>query len=268
MTEQLYYIDKNNNILNLYNESPYGFEGEQGMGNTGLELQTQSYPFEDGGYYLGNKAGEREFQLGIGIHGCTTGLLQQYRRELFQRLSRRYAPGSIRRIPQEGITRQIDCWLVGGPDGSSAELLGPPSAVVMLTFRAPWPYYYDPNEVNLSTCDFASCSGTSVNNEGDVYTWPVITFSNMSNLVNPRLDLGDKYIEFDYTFASGTLVLDTTMGHKTCWLNGSTAVSYLGYITPGSQIFALEPGVNIIVFSCDSGDADISITWTEWYEVL
>jgi hypothetical protein len=238
------------------------------MANVGLALQTQSYPFEDGSYYLGAKAGSREFQLGVWIYGSTYGLIQQYRGELFRRLSRRYAPGSIRRVTSEGLTRQLDCWLTSGPVGSNDEIVAPPVGVASLGFEAPWPYWYDPSADNLVTADFGATSGVSCNNEGDVDTWPIITISSISSLVNPTFTLNGHSIEFDYTFTSGTLVIDLRRGQKTVYLNGDETTSYLGYITRDSLLWDLPPGNNSVVLSSGGGAGAVSIDWTEYYEVL
>ena len=268
MAEQTFYIDSVARSLNMWNKTPYHVVSERGMANVGLTIQTQSYPFEDGSYYLGAKAGNREFQLGLWIYGTTYGLIQQYRGELFRRLSRRYAPGSIRRVTSEGITRQIDCWLTSGPIGSNDEIVAPPVGVVSLGFEAPWPYWYDPSADNLVTADFGATSGISCDNEGDVDTWPIITISSMSGLVNPSFTLNGETIEFDYTFPSGTVVIDLRRGQKTVYLNGDTDISYLGYITRDSILWSLVPGVNTVVLLSGGRTGTVSIDWTEYYITL
>lgn len=265
MAEELYYIDNPGNIRNLWDANPYRFVAEQGTGEVGLNVYEQVLPFEDGAVERGNGVGPREFQIGINVYGDTLALVEQRIGQLHRWLSRRYGPGSIRRVRSDGVKRQIDCRKIAGPVGSSTETLDAPVSTIPLTFRASWPYWYDPDADDYVTCSFAACSGVSVTNGGDVATYPVITISDMVNLEDPCLTLGAEKIEFDYTFASGTLVLDLSIGVKTCKI-GST--SYLGYITADSVLFDLEPGLNYVAFSCASGSGDVRIEWTEWFELL
>ena len=90
----------------------------------------------------------------------------------------------------------------------------------------------------------------------------------MSGLVNPTFTLNGEDIAFDYTFPSGSLVIDLRRGKKSVYLNGDETISYLGYITRDSILWSLAPGSNTIVLSSGGGSGTVSIDWVEYFESL
>lgn len=241
-------------------------------------------PYLDGARLRGSYVAERKVAVALGIVKSTPGALQEAVAALQSQLSpkRIVDPTSehftLRVVTLDGRTRDVD----GLFTLADVQYDGPCYARVSLTFHAPNPFWYDPEEHEESlslpagtgagfplsfSVSFAS---TTIDghiypvNGGDVEVWPVIRVTGPAD--NPALTNvttgkkveitqaqdTDDYIEID--MENGTVMFyDASLG---------TLTSILKNISADSEFWSLAVGENDIhVVAENASGGSITLSW-------
>lgn len=106
----------------------------------------------------------------------------------------------------------------------------------------------------------------SIINVGDVETGTIIKIFAVGTVANPIIyDVMKKeHMKLNFTMqASDTIIINTNVGEKGITLvrNGVSS-NLLGQMEKDSSWFVLVPGDNVFAFTCDSGEANLQITFT------
>lgn len=246
--------------------------GLRGLGVVRAEVPSARVPYTPGLAVLGDPyTPAREVQIGLqilGQDGDTAPDWTAYNRQMARNCSAYKESGkmgSLRITEADGVTRQVDCWLVEWPD---PERQGPFFGSVAPVFWCPEPWLYDPTLRSESLAlsgdggiifpitypiTFTSTTVDAYifpDNQGDVPTWPMlringpganikidnITTANVFQLTaggGVTLDVGD-YVTIDMENATVT------------WydLSAGTTTSVIAKLSDASEFWELMRGVN------------------------
>ena len=106
----------------------------------------------------------------------------------------------------------------------------------------------------------------SIINSGDVDTGIIIKLFATGTVVNPTIYNVFKKTSLKLNLTmlpSDTVVINTNVGEKAIELiRDGVTTNALGYMARNSTWFILESGDNVFTYECDSGTADLQITFT------
>lgn len=166
--------------------------------------------------------------------------------------------------PDGSTVRGIDCWCTNVSDLQED---GPYAGVVDVTFMAPYPFWYDPNGLVTTAISGTAASGASfpwtfpitftdgnvdsdasVENAGDVETWPKIRIYGPGD--NPDVDndtTGKTWSCTQTMDANDYIDVNMQLGTIYFWDNsGGTYTSILSTMDAGAQFWPLIKGDNTI----------------------
>jgi hypothetical protein len=290
MTYRIKFYDPNG-IEYALNDEVHSFlvpNGMMGFGKARSTAAATRIPYRDGVERLGGPyTPAREMEVAIEIMHTSLANWAAFNRNL-QRGMSAYVDedelGTLRVVTPDGLTRDIDCWVVEWGD---PEMKGPVDGVVIPVFWAPSPWFRDPTAVSDSIglpadTGFSipltvpvSLAATDVDgyinitNSGDVPTWPVIRITGPSDdptIVNDTtgktmaitqdLDAGD-YIEIDMENA-------TVQWYD---LSADTTTNIIETISDGSEFWPLVRGNNSLHITAESAvGGAIIVTFYNLYE--
>ncbi len=222
----------------------------------------------------------RTLILPIVVQGTDPTDLRTKLRDLNVAMDPMRGAGRIKNAGPDGTTRVVECWL---QDGLAAdENMNSTSARtwqrLSLQFFCEEPYWLDDSptsetiEYQTTTATFfpffplrlssSSVFGsTTINNTGDVDTYPRWTITGPGSSFYIKNLTTDKTIEIDLTLSAGeTLTIDTKPGVSTVRLNDGT--NQFGSLSALSSLWPLVPGSNSVQLEMSSADVNSSFSYS------
>lgn len=263
--------------------------GMRGFGVLRTEIASARRPYRSGALRLGTPyTPPREMQIALEIIHDSYAEWDAYQRAMRRAVSAykdTNSLGTLRIVRPDGVVRCIDCWLVEWPD---PEMDGPLCGVVLLTFWAPDPFFYDPVPRKVS---FQLTSGglafpvafsvtfTPMNidtrlcpyNAGDVETWPVLVIYGPGT--NPAIENETTHQKIAITQemdAGDHITINMDAGTIT-WYDASEQEenNIIENISDESEFFPLVRGENVLRCTMESAvSGGITCTFYERYESL
>lgn len=185
-----------------------------------------------------------------------------------------YYKNDTRDVYIEGMVELIECDLFtnkqiaqvsiicGKPYFKSLDTLITSFSNVTSYFEFPFSVSSNGMEISAITTDIQK----SIIYTGDIDTGVVITLFATGTVVNPVIYDVSRNTQFKLNMTlnnADTVIINTSVGEKSVQLLRAGVYSNaLGYMTPDSEWFTLEAGDNIYAYKCDSGDANLQITFT------
>lgn len=141
----------------------FGITNWSGLSNTGLNIQTQQVPFEDGGVFLDALMEQREIEVTVAIYdGNNLALRYEKKRELISALNPKLGEGTLI-YTNDFLSKQIRAVpqipLFENKNSNDAGTLK-----ASVAFSCPNPYWEDTEETEVTITE----TGVIINNEGDV----------------------------------------------------------------------------------------------------
>lgn len=250
-TETITWIDPDGDELALVD-----LRGITGRGLPPVDFQDLIVPLQAGSSFRSVRDQARDLVIPVILSGDTK---TEHRTNL-RAAARMFHPGDDPGILQvdtvDGLTRQIDAWYV---DGFQWLEEFPDYMIPSLLFRAVDPYWRDAEWIQadyatgtvatffpvfplrLSSSEvFASAT---IDNDGDVETWPVWTVTGPGSGLVLRNLTTDTLLSLDETLGAGeSVVIDTTPGVKTVTLNDGS--NLFASLSDDSELWALAAGSN------------------------
>lgn len=204
----------------------FGITNWSGLSNTGLNIQTQQVPFEDGGVFLDALMEQREIEVTVAIYdGNNLELRYQKKRELISALNPKLGEGTLI-YTNNHLSRQIKAVpqipLFENKNSNDAGTLK-----ASVAFSCPSPYWEDLEETEVI---LTRGGGISVDNKGDV---PVsvkidIETSNLTGfyIINQEIR---KKIRIEQTLTSN-IEINTGVGKKTVYEKYRKYFLQLGFV--------------------------------------
>lgn len=233
----------------------FGITNWEGLSNTGLNIQTQQVPFQDGGVFLDALMEEREIELTVAIQDNNNlELRYQKKRELISALNPKVGEGTLI-YTNDYLSRQIKAVpQIPIFENKNSNDAGTLKASVV--FTCPSPYWEDVEETSVF---FGIDKLPIIKNDGDVPTQLKIYFFT-GNVINPTLYnmTTNKKVKFDGTL-NKNLYIDTNIGQKQAYSNDIryNIAKYCGqinkviYIKTLSKFYAVT---NNFILSSYDGD--------------
>jgi hypothetical protein len=270
------------------------FLGEEGFGLEGLTVEEMSVPFEDGAKEIGTYLPPRKMSLVIGFMHTSASLLKAFEDQYRHNLRPSRGTGVLRRVTDDGRTRDIVCRVTHFPKSSGGRR-GPLRVDRAISFRASNPYFFDPVQ-QVKSFALASPGGAAfpaafadpggwefsestvdshvlVNNVGDIPSWPEILVNGPGR--NPEITNETSSKVFKLT-ATGDLILDTgdwvriNMQEGTIQLHDEsegTTVNIIERMTDDSEFWPLLQGENQVhVTMADVTTGSIILSYYLWYD--
>lgn len=280
-SEELYWIEPTGVIHNLNQDLPkMGVRpGKMGFGLPPIELITEQVPSRPGTRHRRTKILPR--QLDIPLH-FTEPTYEEFKAKLNSIENWFYpdpekGPGILRITNAQGITKEINAYYQSGLQGNeSLDSTGYNWQDAVITLLAPDPYFrstaaitivYTLGEpatffpllpIRLTRTDIFS--DPSVNNTGDVPTYPIWTIYGPATnitLVNSSLS-PVRTIEIAYTLLEGeTITIDTREDMR--WVLKNDGTNLYGFLTNTSFLWPLVKGVNNLQIELENSTAASSV---------
>jgi hypothetical protein len=202
------------------------------------------------------------------------GLRSQIR-DLVAKMHLAKGEGRIRVTDSGGSARDLDCRCIGGFEALDGQL-GPTSAVLPLTFKAPDPYWQDATVSSgsssqatqaaewlpilpLTLVDTNIFDAPTITVTGDVEAWPIWTLTGPFTSVTIENTTTDKSWTLTFTASSSeTIIMDFTTGNKSI-TRVNTGNSLLANFS--GAMWPLAAGANALSISATGAD---SVTLVEW----
>lgn len=237
-------------------------ESFAGQGMPPITYITQRGPFQHGETVLDYRLNARTITYIHGRGGCDRSAYWAIRADMLNHLrpNRQTAggmsPGRLRKILPDGTKRDIDAWIMAGPEFAARQIDRWRETTVReaLRFYCPDPTFYDPDLVDVDLTG-GFCTGlifpfefpfVFCNTEGLVTTdsitytgtwlaYPTITITGPLDKLLIRNITTDEKLEFDYFIPAGqSLTIDLAYGVKT--VTDSTGTNRIGTLTTDSDL--------------------------------
>lgn len=188
----------------------FGITNWEGLSNTGLNIQTQQVPFEDGAVFLDALMEPREITVTIAIcDGNNLELRYQKKRELISALNPKFGEGTLI-YTNDYLSKQIKVVpqipLFENKNSNDAGTLK-----ASVAFSCPSPYWEDLEETEVT---FGINEQPKINNNGDVPTHLLINFYT-NNVTNPEITNLNNNKKIKYLGnLSTSLQINTNAGKK------------------------------------------------------
>lgn len=250
----------------------------QGRGLPPARFETEQVPEQPGERLRAVRHQAREFVLPVWIDGSTESLMWQAVRSLGARMDPTRGDGRIRVTTAVGDQREITCRVQGGFELAErlGEMSGPLVQKAVVSFRASDPYWYDTSDT-IVTYQLSGSVATffpffplrlassevfaddTINNLGDVDTWPVWTITGPGSAITLRnLTTGKLLTLTGVTLGAGeTVTIDTRPGQKAVYRNDGT--NLYGSLTSTSSLWNLQRGQNAVRVEMGSATTDSSV---------
>lgn len=247
----------------------------------------ESVPLQAGGRRRSVRHDVREFALPLWVSAASDSALRTAVRTLIFRLDPARGDGTLRVTAPGGDQREIACRVVSGleVDEDFGDVTGQEWQRLTPVFSAVDPYWSDTSDTSASVTTGDAVTffpffplvlsssevfgGVTINNTGDVETWPVITITGPGTDPIVRNSTTGEMLGVDYTLGAGeVLTIDTRPGRKTVTLDDGT--NLFPYLTAGSSLWPLERGSNAvqIEMSGSTGDSAVAISYRRrWLSV-
>ena len=238
--QKLVFINGNGNQIDL-TAGNFGITNWSGLSNTGLNIQTQQVPFEDGAVFLDALMEQREISVTVAIYdGNNLELRYQKKRELISALNPKLGEGTLI-YTNDYLSRQIKAVpqipLFENKNSNDAGTLK-----ASVAFSCPSPYWEDLEEIEVN---FNITQQPIIENNGDVPAQIKINFVPTSDdVTNPQLinTSTDKKIMYTGEL-SDILNIDTNIGQKKAMLKKQS----LKYSNISTEIYDIDYGNGVYV---------------------
>jgi len=188
----------------------FGITKWEGFSNTGLNLQTQKVPFQDGSVFLDGLLNDRELTVTLAINdGNDLEKRYELRRQLIAALNPKLNEGYLI-YTNDFISKRIKC-IAKLPVFTNKNSNDKGTYKASLSWTACEPYWEDLEETNI---DIELGEFLTVENKGDVPAQPKIEFLT-GGVINPIIKnlTTDKLIGYNGTL-NKNLVINTENGNK------------------------------------------------------
>ena len=209
--QKLVFINGNGVQIDL-TAGKFGITNWAGLSNTGLNIQTQQVPFEDGGVFLDALMEQREIEITVAIYdGNNLELRYQKKRELISALNPKLGEGTLI-YTNDYLSRQIKAVpqipLFENKNSNDAGTLK-----ASVVFSCPNPYWED---VNYTVKNISQGEVINIENDGDV----TIGFeAKIINKINNPIEIENlttnKSVTIDKNNTNDIVILNTELGRKT-----------------------------------------------------
>jgi hypothetical protein len=252
-----------------------------------VEVEEDGVPGQPGLRLRDVRHGVTEFPLPFWVHGSSESDLRVQLRAMIRAMNPGRGVGKLRITSPVGDQREINCIVVDGLGLKEAGgETGPTDQRIVAVFRAHDPYYYDvsattqPFEITDTPSFFPWGGSTlfrltsseifsdgSVENDGDVETWPVWTITGPGSVITlENLTTGKTLTFATASLTTGeTIVIDTRPGAKTVLKNGTTNLfPDIGT----SSLWPLAAGTNLVRLQMAGADAvtsSVVLSYTQRY---
>lgn len=210
--QKLVFINGSGNEIDLTSGN-FGITNWEGLSNTGLNIQTQQVPFEDGGVFLDALMEQREIAVTVAIYdGNNLELRYQKKRELISALNPKFGEGTLI-YTNDYLSKQIKAVpqipLFENKNSNDAGTLK-----ASVAFSCPNPYWEDVEETVLSDVE----NTINIINNGDVPIGLEIEIKNASldEALHPYIKnlSQNKVIEYNGNIDEIPLEITTKTGEK------------------------------------------------------
>ena len=182
---------------------------------------------------------------------------------------------SVIQYSAQGVTRLLTVRYVGGLEGNYKNKQAMESwNKIVLSFKAFDPFWYATSSIvnEYTTSDVATffpffpltlnasqvIANPTIDNEGDVETWPIWTITGPASDINLVNSTTGKILTLTYTLGEAeTIVIDTRPDAKTITLQDGT--NLFEYLSVTSALWSLERGENDISLQMAGATADSAI---------
>lgn len=274
MTERLIWVSPDG-IEYQISESHWKIDGMSGHFMPPISFVEDESPFQAGTILRNVKVNAREFDLPIYVEGQNEIDLRKKIRYLMRIMNPLKGDGKFKLILSDNSQREITCRYAGGLEISEKKdsKIGNLQSVI-LVFRAFDPFWYDsstfvetfttgqpatffplfPLRLSSSTV-FAD---TSVDNQGDVETWPEWIIKGPGSEITIRNFSTGEVTKLITNLSLGeSITIDTRPGRKTIKKNDGT--NMYASLSDDSSLWALQEGINNIRIEMSNATTDSSV---------
>jgi hypothetical protein len=270
--EMFFWIDSNGTETGLSGQGNIEVMiGPEGRFMPPISLVEESVPFQHGGRLRQVNIQTREIDLPLEISGIDYMEVRNKLRELLKAFNPLNGDGKLKCIAPNGTQRELSCRYSGGMEISESGMTWQRFVLVLKAFD---PFWYDssthvetfktgqpatffpifPLRLTSSTV-FAD---TSVNNEGDVETWPEWIIAGPGENIRLRnLTTGEVLNVFTSLGVGETITIDTRPGKKTVKKNDGTDL--FSTLSEASSLWSLQEGNNSIRIEMSNATSDSSV---------
>lgn len=231
-----------------------------------------SLPFHPGSVHEYTSVEARDLSLSLWIQAQPGETIRDKIRHLISTIANKER-GALFAEYQDGTTRELGCRLSEVDQDENPDTQGIGRIFrTMLTFRAFDPFWYGVLEKLTTT---VVDEGTSINNNGDFETWPILRIFGpitdpeiiMKNPEDPADLEAVRRVKLNYTVLAGRIVsIDTRPGYKTITLDDGTNL-YSTLDGSLDQMFSIPPGEWLIDLDGSGNDENtlLEINWRRAY---
>lgn len=282
--------------LTDYSDAPTGGRIIAMKGISGFEAPPVTVFYDelnalDGGLFRHTRASAREIFIPVVIWASTRPDFLTLKRSFLARLNPALGPGRISVTEGDNTTRFVDCYYVGGAEGSYTEDEGGFYwQKYGLEFRAMDPYWYDATPIQIDwtseSADLESFFGdpgepffglrlnpsrsingsTPITSVGDYDTWPTWNITGPVDGVSMAVSgASTGAFALDVSLSSGEVVHVDTRPSKRRIIKLTTPPILVGQnfwrtLNPGDSFWPLKPGINTINITAGSVGPGTAIT--------
>lgn len=149
--DRVYWIDAENNQLELSDTSRFAIVARGGLGMAATRVYTDEAPGIPGGCYLGEVAEQRKLKLGLVAWVSSEAELAALRDELVRAFNPRKGPGTLRVVRADGAVRELECICASGLTFDTPHKYGPLAIADQIVLQAFVPFWRDGNAQSVST---------------------------------------------------------------------------------------------------------------------
>lgn len=252
--QKLVFINGNGNQIDL-TAGNFGITNWSGLSNTGLNIQTQQVPFEDGAVFLDALMEQREISVTVAIYdGNNLELRYQKKRELISALNPKLGEGTLI-YTNDYLSRQIKAVpqipLFENKNSNDAGTLK-----ASVSFSCPSPYWEDLEETEIELINGYT---TEIENNGDNETAIKVNTDYGTNNFNIINDTTKKVISIKDAGVS-PIEINTGIGQK-------SVVSQKGKFDyyAGGRICSVTQGNGITIITLENGIIVINVLGEKKY---
>jgi phage-related protein len=253
-----------------------------------VQSTDDTLPFTDGSVNRQILFGERQFTVPVNVLSTSQALLRTQLRNLIIAMNPKRGKGIVRVTSPLGDIREIEALYLSGLDmDENIEKSGRFGQQTYITFKCNDPFWRDQNSITNSWQVSASPNffpffplrltssqiavTTTINNVGDVESWPVWTVrgpgGGSGGIVLQNLTSGS-ILSFMTTIlgSSEFITIDTRPGVKLVTKNDGT--NLFGDLDPTSVLWPLEAGsnsINLELTSAIAGTTALTISYRQKY---
>jgi hypothetical protein len=245
-----------------------------------VRFVSDTSPLQPGSVVRSVRHDSRIVVLPVTVQGSDETDLRTQLRNLSYYLDPTRGQGQLQITGPDGVTRVTNAYLQSGMGLNETldSTRGMTWQRASLEFLCEEPYFLDESPTsstiayNTTTATFfpffplrlssSSVFGaTSINNDGDVSTWPRWTITGPGSAIYIKNTTTGKTINLDVTLAAGeTVSIDTKPGVRTVTKNDGT--NLFGLLSSSSSLWSLAKGTNAIQLEMSSADVGSSIGYS------